>query len=458
MKGITAPIATGGRITLDAEPTIITLKESGLSIAIEPKTLQRQAESLSDLTAHMPRASCGLGTETIQDANIRDALQIKADDFDVNIPQDTLESIKDNIRDGLELDTDIMLEPYGLNVYEKGGRFVQHKDTPRGNDMLGTLVICLPSLFTGGDLELAMGKETHRYFTWKAHWDPNGWEDNKGGIRDWWENGSSHPNGTILPWCAFFADVDHEIKTVKDGVRVTLTYLIRRTDHQDASDQRPREIGENEQAGIVREELEKALRDHEQFLPSGGTIGFPCVHLYTNEEVFPEKRKGSSDPLTTRQISSLKGRDKIVAYAAKSCNLEVYLVPYLSHSEAGDIAPYRLKRFPKERRCPKRMDEDDVKDFFKGCHLHDGEFNEKNYPWNQTDLWILQYGDKEQAEQDLGYCGQYNYEGYYGNEAGDTTFYVKAALHIKVPDSFHRKEELAAPANDAKEEETTKTE
>ena len=34
-------------------------------------------------------------------------------------------------------------ELYNLNVYGRGGHFVPHKDTPRGSDMLGTLVACL---------------------------------------------------------------------------------------------------------------------------------------------------------------------------------------------------------------------------------------------------------------------------------------------------------------------------
>ena len=41
-------------------------------------------------------------------------------------------------------------ELYNLNVYADGGHFAPHKDTPRGSDMLGTLVVCLPSQFSNG--------------------------------------------------------------------------------------------------------------------------------------------------------------------------------------------------------------------------------------------------------------------------------------------------------------------
>ena len=39
---------------------------------------------------------------------------------------------------------------YSLNVYRQGGHFKKHKDTPRGESMLGTLLIRLPAFFTGG--------------------------------------------------------------------------------------------------------------------------------------------------------------------------------------------------------------------------------------------------------------------------------------------------------------------
>jgi hypothetical protein len=80
------------------------------------------------------------------------------------------------------------------------------------------------------------------------------------------------------------------------------------------------------------------------------------------------------------------------------------------------------------------MSEEDVGDHFEGKRDHRDAWDEKNYPHNQADLWMLEYGDKEQAKLDVGSCDNYNYEGYYGNEASYTTFYVEAALHIEVPD------------------------
>ena len=444
LKGISAPISTGGRIALETEPTI-TLKgcQSSFPMSLaknengdpwgEDRTkakLGRQAEMLKGLIDKMPKAAFGQGSETKYDPSVRDALQMKAEDFEVSIPTEKLEDIKTKIKSGLQLETDIVLEPYSLNMYEKGGRFVKHKDTPRGDDMLGTLLICLPSLFTGGDFETSMGSEKASYLVKNKCYD---WEKTEGGCYDWWKD---TPNSKELPWCAFFADVDHEIKTVTGGVRVTVAYLIRRKDSKSALSQLPRQIMEEEQSSIVQDAIQKALGD-ETFLKSGGKIGYPCMHLYTNKEVFPSG-KDSSDPLSTEQISKLKGRDLIVANAAASCSLDVHIVPYLSHDLQCDVAPYKLSKFPKKKKCPRYMSEEDVGDYFDGTHDHRDNMDEKNHPYSHADLWMLEYGDEEQAKLDVGSCDNYNYEGYYGNEASYTSFYVEAALHIEVPDSSDR--------------------
>ena len=52
-----------------------------------------------------------------------------------------LDKIDEKARCGLQIATDIVAERYSLNVYRKHGHFRKHKDTPRGADMLDTLVI-----------------------------------------------------------------------------------------------------------------------------------------------------------------------------------------------------------------------------------------------------------------------------------------------------------------------------
>jgi hypothetical protein len=111
--------------------------------------------------------------------------------------------------------------------------------------------------------------------------------------------------------------------------------------------------------------------------------------------------------------------------------LNIYLVPYLSYEEQGDLGELRLQKFPKKKKCPKYMSEDTVKSFFDGDRPGDDDFD--CHPSKDADVWILEYGDAEQAQTCAGSTDNYNYEGYFGNEASDTSFYVRAALFIEAP-------------------------
>jgi hypothetical protein len=119
----------------------------------------QQAAELDGLISSIPKASFGKGGETVYDTNIRDALQLKAENFVLSLPQEKIDEVLVSIKEEMELTTDIIAEPYSLNGYQKGGKFLKHKDTPRGDDMFGTLVLCLPSWFTGGTMEVSLGDE-----------------------------------------------------------------------------------------------------------------------------------------------------------------------------------------------------------------------------------------------------------------------------------------------------------
>ena len=41
-------------------------------------------------------------------------------------------------------------QPYKLLLYEEGAFFKAHRDTEKVSGMFGTLVVCLPSVHTGG--------------------------------------------------------------------------------------------------------------------------------------------------------------------------------------------------------------------------------------------------------------------------------------------------------------------
>ncbi|KAF7313139.1 Fe2OG dioxygenase domain-containing protein [Mycena kentingensis (nom. inval.)] len=97
-------------------------------------------------------------------------------------------------------------ELYKLNVYGPGAFFKEHKDTPRSKDMIGSLVVVLPTEHEGGALTLSQGD--------------NQWSfDSASRLK-----GASE--GPKIAYIAFYSDVTHAVEPVVSGYRVTLTYNL----------------------------------------------------------------------------------------------------------------------------------------------------------------------------------------------------------------------------------------
>ena len=52
-----------------------------------------------------------------------------------------------------------------MNIYEEGGHFGSHLDTPRSETHFGSLVVCLPSYHAGGELKVTHAG-VHRTVDW----------------------------------------------------------------------------------------------------------------------------------------------------------------------------------------------------------------------------------------------------------------------------------------------------
>jgi hypothetical protein len=105
----------------------------------------------------------------------------------------------------------VKLIPYKLNVYQAGGFFKPHVDTPvLADTMLGIVVLCFPHDFKGG--ELLVQNLDHSYvFDFASERE---------------KVKAENPDKEKMHFAAFFSDSIHEVKPVLSGTRVTLTYLI----------------------------------------------------------------------------------------------------------------------------------------------------------------------------------------------------------------------------------------
>jgi hypothetical protein len=161
-----------------------------------------QAQALIQ-AAH--KAPFGKGSQTILDNSVRSAWEIDVDKLTFNNPQwpKFLNKIINNIKVDLGLeDYTVTANLYKLLIYEKGDFFLPHKDSEKEKNMFGSLVIGLPSQYTGGELVIRF----------------EGTEE----VADFAKNAATY----AINYAAFYADCDHEVKPVTSGYRVCLAYNL----------------------------------------------------------------------------------------------------------------------------------------------------------------------------------------------------------------------------------------
>ena len=177
------------------------LEVDGVGVIALP-LLDVQAEQL---IAAAERAPYGRGSETVHDEKIRRTWQIDASRVRVagRHWQESLNAIVAEATAGLGVAEPVAAEFYKLLVYGVGDFFVSHRDTEKCSGMFATLVIVLPSIYTGGELVVRhQGREVTLDMRCE---DPS-----------------------EAAFAAFYADCVHEVLPIVSGSRLTLIYNLRR--------------------------------------------------------------------------------------------------------------------------------------------------------------------------------------------------------------------------------------
>jgi 2OG-Fe(II) oxygenase superfamily len=177
-----------------------------MEVAVEP------------LKAVSEKAPFGKGTETVQDDNVRKAWQMDASQVSLgggDAWDKALQSIIDAACHELGFSKrriqqlGIQANLYKLLLYETGGHFTPHQDTEKEAGMFGTMVIQLPSRFTGGELSVCHNAET-KMFDLADHCEEQ------------------------FKCIAFYTDCEHQLHPITSGVRICLVFnLVATTLKQD---------------------------------------------------------------------------------------------------------------------------------------------------------------------------------------------------------------------------------
>ena len=176
----------------------------GLEVrGIGPIALPLLAVQAEQLVAVATQAPYGRSEQTVVDTTVRRTWQINADQVEIRGRgwARTLEGIVARVAEGLGVTEPIAADLYKLLVYTEGGFFLSHRDTEKTGGMFGTLVIVLPSIYSGGDLVIRhQGHEARLHMT------------------------CSEPSEAAF--AAFYADCEHEVLPVTSGCRLTLIYNL----------------------------------------------------------------------------------------------------------------------------------------------------------------------------------------------------------------------------------------
>ncbi len=237
------------------------------------------------------KAPFGKGSQTIVDDEVRsaweidsDKLRFKGNEWDVFL-QSVLISIKPEL--GIE-DFEIETHLYKMLIYEKGDFFLTHRDSEKEKGMFGTLIIGLPSSHRGGELLVRFdGEEKSVHFEDVA-------------------------NDYRIPYVAFYADCEHEVKPLTAGYRVCLVYNL----VQKKSD---REIQFEAVSGhaLRLSDIMKKGTGSGQFSPGIVLLG----HQYTPENFAPNHLKLNDRP---RAEALMRAADS-AGYYAKMCLVTSFL-------------------------------------------------------------------------------------------------------------------------------------
>ncbi|KAK7046439.1 Fe2OG dioxygenase domain-containing protein [Favolaschia claudopus] len=270
-------------------------------------------DDLKDLAAACQKATFGVNQADVLDETYRKAGKMDLDKFATRLDvlsSGILSAIKQDILQGQAAGSDKVLVPelYKLNVYGPGAFFKAHKDTPRGDTMIGSLVIVFPTAHEGGGLTLE--------------------HDGKAWTFDSAKELSASKSTPAIAYVAFYSDVTHAVEPVKSGHRVTLTYNLFLKDEGKSPDVGARLVPSHNPDRIFEETLRALLADAE-FLPTGGLLAFGLSHQYPipgeAEEPHWDHENGTWIQRPSRLpplLKLLKGSDARIRTVAERVGLE----------------------------------------------------------------------------------------------------------------------------------------
>ncbi|KAM6492221.1 hypothetical protein JOM56_011945 [Amanita muscaria] len=210
------------------------------------------------------QAPFGLGTSTAStpiDKEVRDTWQIDSSLVSFQNPawNSFLQSNTASICSGLGLSGgyDIQYKLHKLLLYETGSLFRRHQDTQKEDGMFATMVIVLPSQYTGGEIVVSHGSTSEVI-----------------------EFSASCTSISVFSW---YTDVMLEVKPIRSGYRLVLSYNLMR-----GSLSRPEVVptgGDASELSRLHQILERWRTGGYEQLPEQRMVAYVLGHQYSESDL-----------------------------------------------------------------------------------------------------------------------------------------------------------------------------
>jgi len=335
-------------------------------------------------------------------------------------------------------ESDLVAHIYKLNSYTAGGFFKAHRDTPKSERHIGTLVVALPFPFEGGALRIS--------------------HEGKQVLFNWGEKHLSSTEEVCLPWAFLFSDVEHEVLPVTSGSRITLAYDIFSSAETPPS--APQVV---DGATLPFYSDLQAVLNNRDFLPRGGKLGVALSHTYAFNSAGTSRRfashlKGADAalhrallalgiPMQLRAVYSPDDAYERHNYEWGHAEVDFGLVCdmfSLPHDEYGPIGRPRRRYFPDFLHTSRTFQSFEGHNEWEQTqtHLLEEEFGAQIEPEIicelgincQAHIWISNgpscSGARKPSQDAFSESGHYIA---YGNEASIKPVYVAAALVLDIP-------------------------
>ncbi|KAJ8075198.1 hypothetical protein PM082_019526 [Marasmius tenuissimus] len=258
---------------------------------------KREAKAIIEKSIQAP---FGKGERTIVDTEVRDTWEMDASkvqfqelkwqSFMDRVVQEVCQTLGVNFQASKP-----RAELYKLLIYETGSHFLPHVDTEKTNGMFASIIVVLPSHFTGGDAHVSHGTLKKVFNT----------------------SGPSLSKTTVLSW---YTDVTHEIKPIKSGYRLALSYNLFHT----TNSLRPSLSSQTDMIGRLRH----ILLSWKQQESEPDKMIYMLDHKYSQASL---------------SASALKGKDAHIVAVLDSLSKEIGFslgLAHIEHHETGQANDY----------------------------------------------------------------------------------------------------------------------